>query len=133
MKKIILMLSFCVVTVMLTAQTTKTVEAWNAPKEADNNINKFKSEDDINIGSEMYLMYCSLCHGEMGQGDGPAGTGLPIPAADFTSEKVKKQSDGAVYWKLSTGRGNMVSYKSVLTEEERWQIVSFIRTLSDKE
>jgi mono/diheme cytochrome c family protein len=42
---------------------------------------------------------------------------------------VKKQTDGALYWKISNGRGNMPPYKEALSDEQRWQLVVYLREL----
>ena len=53
---------------------------------------------------------------------------LPTKPADWTSDKVQKQTDGEIFWKLSNGRGAMPPWKS-LPEKERWELVSYIRSL----
>lgn len=80
-------------------------------------------------GKESYDLYCWSCHGKKGRGDGAAGASFPIPPADFRSPDVSGQSDGALYWKLTTGRGNMTPYGDLLTEEQRWELVAYIRAL----
>ena len=47
----------------------------------------------------------------------------------FSSADLQKQSDGELFWKLSTGKGMMVPYKHSLSEEKRWQLINYIRTL----
>jgi len=42
---------------------------------------------------------------------------------------VQNQSDGAIYWKITNGNPPMASYKETLTEEQRWQLVNYIREL----
>jgi len=79
-------------------------------------------------GKESYDLYCWSCHGKKGRGDGAAGASFPIPPADFRTPEVSGQSDGALYWKLTTGRGNMTPYGDLLTDEQRWELVAYIRT-----
>jgi mono/diheme cytochrome c family protein len=52
-------------------------------------------------------------------------------AADWTSKKVQVESDGEIFWKISTGRGAMPSWKH-LPEAERWALVRYIRSLDGK-
>ena len=82
-------------------------------------------------GKESYDLYCWSCHGKKGRGDGAAGASFPIPPADFRSSEIRGQSDGALYWKLTTGRGNMTPYGDLLTDEQRWELVAYIRILAD--
>jgi hypothetical protein len=52
--------------------------------------------------------------------------------ANFHDEKTRKQRQGAIFWKISNGNGNMPPFKESLTDEQRWQLVSYIRSLTDK-
>jgi len=47
------------------------------------------------------------------------------------STKVKAQTDGALFWKISEGRSPMVSWKS-LSETQRWELVNYIKTFAGK-
>ncbi len=103
---------------------------WKAPAEAHalkNPIKKLeaKERDDA---KRVVDTNCVPCHGTNYKGDGPAAVALPTKPADWTSEKVQKQADGEIFWKISNGRGAMPPWGS-LSEKERWEIVSFIRTL----
>ena len=106
-------------------------EAWKAPPEANFLKSPFLNNSPMEQkGRELYQLYCRSCHGETGLGDGAAGReGAGPKPANFHNEKLQSQSDGALFWKLNTGRGNMPSFKRVLTEEQRWQLISFIRIL----
>ncbi|HEY4800958.1 MAG TPA: cytochrome c [Bacteroidia bacterium] len=103
---------------------------WVAPKEAD--LIKNPLEDNLTAakeGKKLYLQNCAVCHGDKGKGDGIAAAGLTPKPANHTSDKVQNQSDGAIFWKMTTGRPPMASYKEALTETQRWQLVNYIRTL----
>ena len=106
------------------------IEDWIAPKSADIIKNPLgKSPASIEEGKKIFMLYCSICHGNKGKGDGIGGVGLKPRPSNFTIPKVQEQSDGAIYWKLAEGRAPMAGYGEILTETERWQLVSFIRTL----
>lgn len=108
-------------------------DKWVAPKSADTIKNPYPSEPlVVQQGEELYNVYCWSCHGETGYGDGAAGGALGIKPANFHDEQVKKQSDGALFWKLSEGRGNMPPFKESLSEEQRWQLVSYLRKLGNQ-
>lgn len=103
---------------------------WKSPSEAD----KLKSPFAYDLVSEekgrgLYNMYCRSCHGETGLGDGPAGKDLISKPSNFHSRMVKGQSDGAFFWKLSNGNKSMPAFKDVLSDEQRWQVVSYLRKL----
>lgn len=102
---------------------------WVAPASAKNVKNPFSGNSSINKGKSIYKMRCVVCHGEKGKGDGPAGKALNPPAADHSSAAVQAQTDGELFWKISEGRGPMVGWKLILSEEERWHLVNYLRTL----
>lgn len=103
---------------------------WKAPAEAKALKNPVKKPDAKEMAEAKRAVEsnCVPCHGTDYKGDGPAAAALPTKPADWTSEKVQKQTDGEIFWKMSNGRGAMPPWKS-LPEKERWEIVSFIRTL----
>ncbi|HET6992696.1 MAG TPA: c-type cytochrome [Bacteroidia bacterium] len=102
---------------------------WVAPKEADELANPYKDNAAETVaGKKLYTTYCVVCHGEKGKGDGPAGISLMPRPADHSSMKVQSQTDGAIFWKITNGRAPMASYKN-FTEEQRWQLVNYIRVL----
>jgi mono/diheme cytochrome c family protein len=104
---------------------------WAAPPEADTLSNPYGSDADLlQVGKDTYGLLCWLCHGEKGLGNGPARTGLQVQPTNFTLERVQAQSDGALFWKMSTGNPPMMAYEAVLSEKQRWALVAFIRTLA---
>ena len=105
-------------------------EPWKAPAEAEKlkNPNPVTAETIAN-GQATYEMLCAMCHGETGLGDGPAGSGSEISPANFTHATVQAQSDGAIFWKMSKGRLPMAAYEKALSEQERWELVAYIREL----
>lgn len=129
-KRTILILTLGVV---ITVATTgfKLVESseWVAPAEADKVINPLKGiADATKSGKKLYVKYCTICHGAKGKGDGVAGAALTPKPADFSKDKFHNQTDGAIHWKLTEGRSPMASYKTILNEEQRWQLVNYMRT-----
>ncbi|MDM8159597.1 cytochrome c [Labilibaculum sp. K2S] len=104
---------------------------WVAPKEADQITNPLKgNEEATKAGKKLFQQQCVVCHGDSGKGDGVASVALNPKPANFNSENVQKETDGAIFWKITNGRPPMVSYKDMLTEEQRWQLVNYIRTFS---
>ena len=106
---------------------------WVAPKEADAIVNPLKGNSSgLAETRKLYTANCGPCHGDKGRGDGPASAGLNPKPADHTSAMVQSQTDGAIFWKLSEGHMPMPAYKKVFSDEQRWGLVNFIRTLSAK-
>lgn len=82
-------------------------------------------------GKKVAEVNCVSCHGAKGKGDGAAAVALNPKPADWTSKKVQAESDGEIFWKVSTGRGPMPSWK-FLPENDRWALVRYIRSLGGK-
>ena len=59
--------------------------------------------------------------------------GVPIRPGNLSDSKLWKQSDGALFWKISEGKTPMPSFQETYTEEQRWQLVDYVRTLAVKE
>ena len=81
-------------------------------------------------GAEIFRTNCETCHGPQGHGDGPAADSLD-PKPKNLAELQKIASDDYLFWRISEGKAgtSMVAWKGILTEEQIWQVVSFIRTL----
>lgn len=88
--------------------------------------------DSVAAGKALYSQRCASCHGAEGRGDGPAAQGLGIKPVDFTAPYMANIADGELFWVTSQGFGKMPSFKGTLTDEERWHLVDYLRSLSSK-
>jgi len=81
-------------------------------------------------GAEVFRTNCEVCHGPQGHGDGPAGQSLDPKPRNLAILQASA-GDDYLFWRISTGRPgtSMVAWKGILTEEQIWQSVAFIRTL----
>mgnify|MGYP001828184701 CR=1 FL=1 len=123
--KIIVVLVLFVGFVNAKAQST-----WVAPKNADVISNPLKNDQTaIKKGKTLYMQLCAVCHGDKGKGDGVASVALNPKPANFMIDKFHKQTDGAVFWKLTEGKPPMASNKESLTETQRWQLVIYLKSL----
>ncbi|MBV6395275.1 MAG: hypothetical protein HFACDABA_00850 [Anaerolineales bacterium] len=86
--------------------------------------------DAVAAGADVFNTNCASCHGPQGHGDGPAGAALD-PAPKNLAELQAIAGDDYLYWRIATGKEgtSMVAWLGVLTEEQIWQAVAFIRTL----
>ena len=86
--------------------------------------------DAAAAGAEVFKTNCESCHGPQGHGDGPAGAALD-PAPKNLAELQATAGDDYLYWRINTGKEgtSMVAWKGVLTDEQIWQAVAYIRTL----
>jgi mono/diheme cytochrome c family protein len=81
-------------------------------------------------GAEVFKTNCEMCHGPQGHGDGPAGQALD-PKPRNLAKLQTEAGDDFLFWRISEGKPgtSMVAWKGILSEEQIWQAVSFIRTL----
>ena len=79
-------------------------------------------------GKKLAQVNCVSCHGASGKGDGAAAAALNPKPADWTSAKIQSETDGELFWKITTGRGAMPPWRH-LPEADRWALVQYIRTL----
>jgi len=89
------------------------------------------SPDNLVRGAVLYRDFCTPCHGDTGQGDGPVvGPGrLPAtPIMNLTSERAIDLSDGYMWGIIGQGRGLMPAYARILPDD-RWYIIMHVRDL----
>ncbi|MDO6430857.1 c-type cytochrome [Flavitalea sp. BT771] len=105
--------------------------SWLAPKDAESVKNPLIGNASMLAEARvMYAANCGPCHGDKGRGDGPAAPGLNPKPADHTSAAVQAESDGSLFWKLSEGRSPMPGYKKIFSEQQRWELITYIRSLA---
>lgn len=103
---------------------------WEAPVSASALKNPFFNNAAATAkGKITFELICLPCHGAKGKGDGPAGIALNPMPQDLTSALVQKQTDGAIWWKITNGRPPMAPYQAIITDEQRWQLVNYLRQL----
>ena len=79
----------------------------------------------------MYLDKCAQCHGDAGKGDGPEGKMYdPAPGNLTDAKHMSTRTDGELFYQISQGRKPMPGFKKRLTEEQRWQLVLFVRSFA---
>lgn len=105
--------------------------SWKAPPDADGYSNPLPATTaSVAAGKAVYQKYCVLCHGEQGMGNGPSARMLEPKPANFTDKVRMNQTDGSLAWKIVTGRGPMPSWEPVLTEDEIWNVINYVRTFA---
>lgn len=81
-------------------------------------------------GAEVFRTNCETCHGPQGHGDGPAGQALEPRPRNLAGLQASA-GDDYLFWRIHDGKPgtSMVAWKGILTDEQIWQAVAFIRTL----
>ena len=105
---------------------------WAAPDAEKGKKNPVAAgKKAVEQGEKVAKVNCASCHGAKGKGDGAAAAALTPKPADWTSKKVQDETDGSLFWKISTGRGAMPPWKH-LPENDRWALVHYLRSLKGK-
>jgi mono/diheme cytochrome c family protein len=112
---------------------------WEAPPAEYANARSTRWSDAAAIarGAQLYQTYCTMCHGANGKGTGPVAKGLPHPPADLTHHFHRAPGDGDAYlfWRVSeggqvepfkSGQSAMPAYKTVLSEDQRWDVLAYV-------
>jgi putative copper resistance protein D len=86
-------------------------------------------------GTRLYSEHCAVCHGRSGHGDGPAAQGLLKAPADLAAQHTADHTAGDLFWWLTHGiRGSpMPGFGDRLGEEDRWDLINFLRALAAAE
>ena len=89
------------------------------------------TKDDLNRGQERYQIFCSVCHGATGNGDGMIarrGFNKPAPAS-YHQDRLRQAPVGHFFDVMTNGWGAMPAYAAQIPVEDRWKIIAYIRAL----
>jgi mono/diheme cytochrome c family protein len=107
---------------------TANAAGWQIPAGAADEKNPLAPTPAVlKKGREIFVGNCQMCHGPAGKGDGPYGDPKK-PPADLT---VAENSDGVLFYKAWNGHKDpmMPSFKTLLTKDEVWTVVTYAKTL----
>ena len=114
------------------AQTTTDASGNTLISSFPNAIDEFPvpvTRELLDRGQERYNIYCSVCHGPVGGGDGMVvRRGFPQPPT-YHDDRLRNAPVGHFYDVITNGWGKMNSYAAVVQPADRWAIVAYIRAL----
>ena len=116
----------------VSAQAKPKGKPWDAPAAEASKKNPSNNADAIKEGKDIYSQNCKSCHGAKGLGDGDKSKTIEISCGDFTAASFNNESEGSMYWKITSGRKPMPSFKDKLSDSERWKVVAYIRSMAKK-
>ena len=85
------------------------------------------SEIDLKRGKELYEIYCGICHGNKGAGQGYLVKREKILGVPSYADRPI--TTGSIYHVIYYGKNSMGSYANLLNEEERWQVTAYVEAL----
>ena len=122
-KKLLLVLLFSLGGIIMIAFAQ--FPPWDVPPEANEVENPTVADKKtLEEGKAFYELNCLACHGPTGLGDGV------IPSGNMTTKAFTDQTDGALFYKLQEGRGQMPSFRTA-SETDLWHVIHYIRTFAE--
>jgi len=116
---------------------------FKGPNLDDPRVKELKVPDSIQLtevnlkrGESQFQIYCYPCHGPQGEGNGPV-IGPPGGGKFNYSPNMNIHgtyaylNDGQLYHVITNGNGQMPPYASMISEEDRWKIVIYVRRLKE--
>ena len=80
-------------------------------------------------GKELYTIYCGICHGSKGAGNGNLVKREKILGVPSYADVGRAINAGSIYHVMFYGKNSMGSYANFLSEEERWQVIAYVEKL----
>ena len=107
-----------------------TLDPLKAGKELKNPLGDDYTPETMKLGKVKYEIYCMVCHGEKGAGNGTVAPKMAVKPPSLLSTKVREHSDGRLYHIITAGQGVMGQYASQIhSKKDRWAIVNYVRSL----
>lgn len=110
-------------------------EGHGVPHEFEDMMNPVSAtEASITKGHDLYALKCANCHGEEGRGDGHMAMMFDPKPSNLNDAHVQENTDGALFYIITEGGEDtdMPSFKT-LSEEDRWNLVNYLRTFELEE
>ncbi len=80
-------------------------------------------------GKERYTIYCAVCHGASGGGNGIAGQYGLVAIASYHQDRLREMADGEIFNTITHGKNTMLGYGANIPVNDRWAIVAYVRAL----
>jgi mono/diheme cytochrome c family protein len=133
MKQTIIILTFALLGHFVKAQGTSKAPSppWIVPEANVKKPNPVKADAKSIAAGKVLFAFCATCHGKTGLGNGTQSPDLKTKPGNFTKPEFQSQTDGAIFYKMSEGRGEMKPMKHIFPKDtDRWNLVNYLRTLT---
>jgi len=90
------------------------------------------NEENLTKGKELFNIYCAICHGNKGDGQGTLVKREKFLGIPSLADKGRNITEGDIYHVMMYGLNSMGSYASQTNEKERWQITMHALDLKSK-
>lgn len=114
---------------VMNAQSQKKAEPWPVPDKEKTIANPVKADDaTMKLGIASWSKNCASCHGKTGLGDGVKGRMGKTHPGDFSSAEFQAFTDGELFYRTKTGRGEMPAFDKKIPDNEIWAMVHHMRS-----
>jgi high-affinity iron transporter len=116
------------------AQDGSANESWTVPANAAAEKNPVESSPAvIKKALQIFNAKCERCHGSTGKGDGPDGDPDNPPADLSDPERLAKNPDGVMFYKIWNGRGKpkIPAFKTEMSRNDVWTVIHYVKRLSE--
>lgn len=94
-------------------------------------LDSLRMEDHIAKGAELYALYCAICHGPRGEGQGNLVKREKILGVPSYADPARDITVGSTYHVIYYGLNAMGSYANQLNHEERWEVAEYVMKLKE--
>jgi mono/diheme cytochrome c family protein len=84
---------------------------------------------DLERGRQQFNIFCSVCHGQTGEGNGMIAQRGLTPPPSYHIDRLRRAPVGHFFYVMTNGFGAMYSYAERVNPEDRWRIAAYIRAL----
>jgi hypothetical protein len=105
-------------------------QVWEVPADKKGEVAPYLFTPEMQkLGENLYMKNCQSCHGIPGKDNWAK---LTPPPGDLAAEKAQKQTDGEIFYKITTGKIPMPEFKNILMADDRWHVIAYIRSFNPK-
>lgn len=87
------------------------------------------SMETMRRGRERYAIFCAVCHGDTGAGDGMAGKFGLATVQSLLQERIRVMPEGEIFNTISQGKNTMMGMGDRIPVDDRWAIIAYLRAL----
>jgi mono/diheme cytochrome c family protein len=117
-------------TLMILTGVRLFAQVWEVPEDQKKKVSPYRfNADSIKKGETIYTKNCQSCHGNPGKNNWAKISPAP---GDPASDKYQSQTDGEMFFRITTGKIPMPEFRNILSENERWNVISYIRSFNPK-
>jgi mono/diheme cytochrome c family protein len=87
------------------------------------------NEAFLKRGRERFTVFCTPCHGQLGDGNGITRQYGMGNAANYQDDRIRQMAEGEIFNTITNGKATMMGYGDRIPPEDRWAIIAYVRAL----